>query len=200
MTMSSDNKNLLVCSDTESDVSQDRHSEHAFSATRFPCCIVDKKILFWMAAAVWIGGVVACSEKGTTLLLAAHEDMASHTKWIVFLCAALGVFTGLVLGYFLFIPILKKNIDRIVHLESPRIYDCYRLRFWVFLMIVGGGGSILTNMYAEDAQSMAIIGGLDISVGLSLGSSFVIYFTEWSAFRNACDKIRNRQRNRSDVI
>lgn len=156
----------------------------------FPCCLVDKEILYWLAALVWVIGILATGETGSKLLVDAQERYGSEQLWIVWLSWALSGTIGLILAYVLFVPILKRNLARILALEQPHIHEFFRMRFWFMLIFFDGGIFVVTEYCAKDRLSHALIGALDFSVCISLTVSGFLYFTEWESFRQKC--IENR--------
>lgn len=157
---------------------------------KFPCCSVDKEILYWLAALVWLVGVLATGETGTNLLVDAQRRYDNKDMWIVYTCWALSVAVGLTFAHLLFVPIFKKNLVRILALEDPRIYQFFRMRFWFMLIFFDGSIYLVTKLFAKDELSHALIGALDFSVCVSLSVSGFLYFTEWKSFRQKCIEAR----------
>ena len=143
-------------------------SAAAQSCEQFPCCVVRKELLYWLAALVWLIGVLACADTGSKLLVDAQERYPKESLYIVWICWSASVLLGILLAVVLFVPILRNNLQRILSLEAPRIHEFFRVRFWFMLIFFDGGIFVLTKFFAKDALSHAIIGALDFSVALSL--------------------------------
>lgn len=180
----SDNINNIINSNNFSDSNKDKSLKY---------CIVKKEYLYWLAALVWYIGVIACGNTGYLLLLDAQNtyNNSDNEMYIMYLCWSFSIFIGLLLSYILFIPILKKNLIRILSLENPKIYEFFRIRFWFMLIFFDGGIFICTTYFAKDSLSHALIGALDFSVCISLGISGILYITEWKSFHEKCINLRD---------
>lgn len=149
---------------------------------------------------VWVIGILATGETGSNLLLDAQERFDVDHMWIYHLCWALSAVVGLTFAYLLFVPILKRNLTRILALEEPHIHEFFRMRFWFMLIFFDGGIFVVTKFCARDALSHALIGALDFSVCISLTVSGFLYFTEWAGFRQKCVEQRNEVTGLTGIV
>ena len=127
---------------------------------------VSHKTLKILAASVWYIGVSMLLTKGGKLAQNAHDlepDQAGLSiSWIA------GVAIGLIKTRFIFIRSCKRNISRIHRLESPRLWQFYRPRFFLALALMISFGSILSRVSQGNHAFLVAVGVLDISVGIGL--------------------------------
>lgn len=79
-----------------------------------------------------------------------------------------GILGGFLQGYFVFIKLFNKNVNRIVLLEWPRFWDCFSLRFYVILAIFDGLCVTLTDMFVKTVLGGAIVGSVLLMVSIGL--------------------------------
>lgn len=119
-----------------------------------------------LAALVWYSGVVVLSIKCASLLLAA-ELINPGQSW-----TWLAVLGGLVIGGIkakrVFNQICLKNLSRIDALEQPKLWDFYRLRFFIFLLVMATLGSFLSRMAHGDYPMLITVAVVDLSVATAL--------------------------------
>jgi len=139
-----------------------------------PQLVVSVPSLKILAALLWYTGSIILLLKGSSLLSEAEVlKPVDGWPWQV---AVLGVFLGGLKAKFIFNKSCQKNLDRITALVKPRIWQFFRIRFFValILMIVVG---VMLSMLAHNNYPMLIsVALLDISIGIALlGSSYVFW-------------------------
>jgi len=126
------------------------------------------------AAAIWVGGGFVLLWKAWELLWQAMTIRSGDVlPWAAFM---LGIVVGIFKARLLFAHVCKKNLQRIEFLSKPKMWHCYRPRFFVFLvlMIVAG---ILLSAWSQDRYAMLIcVAILDLSVGVALLASSYVFW------------------------
>jgi len=122
--------------------------------------------LIKLAGFIWYTGVIVLLFKSGSIFLEAAGKGASVTL----ICAAVsaGLCLGAIKSKYLFIRVCIKNIKRIYALESPKLWQCYRSRFFFFLfcMILSGNyGYVLARDNVYLLLSLAM---LELSVATAL--------------------------------
>jgi hypothetical protein len=133
-----------------------------------------KKTLKILAALVWYTGFLALVIKATVIFIQAYAlDNSLNTLFIVLLITL--VIVGLKVKY-IFRKVCRKNLERIVLLKSPKIWEFYRVRFFIFLISMITLGAFLSRMAEENYWFLMGVGVLDLSVGLSLFFSGFLFW------------------------
>ena len=122
------------------------------------------------AALVWVTGVAVLLFKSSRIFM----DAAGLGAPIPLVAGAVmaGLVLGLVKGKFMFVPICLKNINRIFALESPKIWQFYRNRFFFFLLLMVSFGQWAQAASAGHSFWMLSLAALELSVGTALLFSF----------------------------
>ena len=149
------------------------------------------KVSHWMlylfAAFIWGIGSFACGDQGVQLINESQTMSGDSLPYSdVIITLVVSCVGGALLGYFFFVPLCNRNIDRLLELEFPKFYDSFRLRFYLLLCLFDGGVIILTSYFAKDATSKLVMGGVDLTVCCGLGLSFFVFPWRWRAF---CRKV-----------
>jgi hypothetical protein len=133
-----------------------------------------KKTLKILAALVWYTGFLALVIKATVIFIQAYAlDNSLNTLFIVLLITL--VIVGLKVKY-IFRKVCRKNLERIVLLKSPKIWEFYRVRFFIFLISMITLGAFLSRMAEGNYWFLMGVGVLDLSVGLSLFFSGFLFW------------------------
>ncbi len=121
-----------------------------------------------LAAVVWYSGVVALLIKSIRLLVVAEKiNPEQHWVWL----AALGGFVlGVIKAKYLFKRLCLKNLVRIDNLKHPKLWNFYRVHFFIFLFTMVSLGSTLSRFALAEGNypllvSMAFV---ELSVGMAL--------------------------------
>ena len=135
---------------------------------------VEKSTLKVLAGAVWYTGFLALLIKSLKLFTEAYSIKSDTLTLILIL-----LFTFILVWVktkYIFIKTCKKNLKRIETLEEPKIWEFYRVRFFIFLVSMITLGAYLSKISQGDYWFLMGVGVLDMSVGLSLFfSSFVFW-------------------------
>ncbi len=129
-----------------------------------------------LAALVWYIGVVTLIVKSTNLFVAAHQG---GTRSVVVLTAVLGgLGMGLVKARYLFVKVCRKNLKRIEALETPRPWQFYQGRFYIFL-----GSMVLLGVYlgrqAQENEGLLIpLAIVELSVAVALLASSYCFWRD----------------------
>lgn len=133
---------------------------------------VSHAFLLWLAAAIWLLGAIACGQLSSQLLSAAAVAV---NKTSLYIALSVSVIVGLLLGATIFRRLAMSNIDRIDALNAPRIWEAYRLRFYVLLVLFDGGSVLLTEYLAKSATSRLAVGSVDLAICVALSVSLPWY-------------------------
>jgi len=142
-----------------------------------PCTIDDSprsavsgRSLGVLAAVVWyIGGAVLLLKGGSLLVEANALKPEDAWQW---LGAAGGLLLGGLKAKYLFNRICQKNLDRIAALDRPRIWQCFRPGFFVFLAAMIVLGAALSRLAHGNYPFLIGVATLDLSIAAALlGSS-----------------------------
>lgn len=125
-----------------------------------------KTTLFRLAALIWFTGVVVLLVKSVTIIREAIEVGVPVPVAVSALAA--GVIIGMVKAKYLFIRICKKNIERIQALESPKIWQAYRTRFYFFLILMITFGKYAYHFSNSSAFWLTALAILELSISTAL--------------------------------
>ncbi len=132
-----------------------------------------KRTLKWLAAAVWIIGGIVLILKANSLFTEAY---ALHVNALnIGLAAAGGAAFGAAKAFFLFRKSCRRNLARIAALENPKIWQFYRPTFFFLLALMITTGAVLSRIAHGNYPFLLGVAILDLSIGVALLSSSVIY-------------------------
>lgn len=128
--------------------------------------MVSHKTLKILAALLWYVGVFILLTKGSELAQDA-QDLAPEKRgqglaWLG------GIVVGLIKTRFIFIKSCRKNLARINALQMPKIWQFYRSRFFVALIMMILLGSFLSRVSQGNYTFLVAVAMLDISIGTAL--------------------------------
>lgn len=139
-----------------------------------PQLIVSNRILNILAAIVWYTGGIVLLLKGSNLLIDA--DTIKPEKYWPQLAAITGLFFGSLKARFLFNKSCQKNLNRIAALNRPRIWQFFRIRFFVALIVMITVSVILSGLVHNNYIILISVAILDLSISIALlGSSYVFW-------------------------
>ncbi len=122
--------------------------------------------LYVLAALVWFAGAFSLLSKGLILLLHAEDIMGGQSwPWIAF---AMGIFIGIIKARLFLLKSCKKNIERIAALSNPKWWQFYKVKFFIFLVVVISLAIFISRLWDENYTATCIIGAVDLSVGMGL--------------------------------
>ena len=133
-----------------------------------------KKILKTLALLVWYIGFVALSLKSYKLFNEAYTLNNNLTYLIIFLI--LGFLLSLLKTKYIFIHSCQKNLQRIEGLENPKIWQFYRVGFFIFLVGVISLGAFLSHMASGIYYFLILVGTIDMALALALFFSGFQFF------------------------
>lgn len=119
-----------------------------------------------LAAIVWLSGAVVLFIKSTGLLLAA-ELINPDQPW-TWLAVLGGLAIGGIKAKRVFNQICLKNLRRIDTLEQPKLWGFYRVRFFIFLLVMATLGSFLSQMVHGNYPLLITVAVVDLSVATAL--------------------------------
>ena len=138
--------------------------------------------LIKLAGIVWGAGVIILLVKSGGMLVEAAE-MGAPPVWVA-VAILTGVFLGGIKAKYLFVRICRKNISRILALESPRIWQFYRSRFFFFLFCMILFGNIAYGLARDNICFLLPLAVLELSVSTALFISSRCFYTRYGADRN----------------
>ena len=125
-----------------------------------------KITLKYLASTVWYIGFVALSLKSYKLFREAY--LIDDNMWYLMIFLTVGVLLGLVKTKYIFVHSYHKNMARIEALESPKIWQFYRVGFFIFLAGVISLGAFLSRMASENYWFLVSVGVVDMALALAL--------------------------------
>ena len=127
-----------------------------------------------LAALVWCVGGAVLLWKGSSLLAEA-DGLNPGFIW-PWAAGAIGLTLGGVKARYLFSKACRKNLRRIDALERPRLWQCFRPGFFLFLAAMIAVGATLSYLAHGSYGFLIAVAILDLSIGTALlGSSFVFW-------------------------
>jgi hypothetical protein len=126
------------------------------------------------AALIWYAGGIALTLKGWGLLTEADRLQPQHIwPW---LAVVAGLTAGGIQAQLVFVHSCRKNLERIDALEHPKIWHCFRPRFFLFLLAMITAGGILSRTAHNNYFFLIGVATLDVSIASALlGSSRVFW-------------------------
>jgi hypothetical protein len=137
---------------------------------------VSHRTLKLLAALVWYIGVFFLLSKGSELSNDAQE--IEPEKWGKNIAWIGGILVGIVKTRFIFLKSCRKNLARINALEMPKLYEFYRIKFFIFLGLMMLTGSFLSNTAEGHYGYLVAVAMLDISIGTALLLSSQVFWSQ----------------------
>ena len=119
-----------------------------------------------LGALVWYTGVVVLLVKRAGLLLQAHQGGAGSLGVGLSILAGLGL--GLVKAKYLFVRVCRKNLARIRSLKTPKLWQFYRGRFFLFLAGMMLLGVTLSRAAQGNYRLLIVLAVLELSIAVAL--------------------------------
>ena len=119
-----------------------------------------------LAALVWCSGAVVMFIKSTKMLQEA-ESISPDQNW-VWLAVIGGLIFGGIKGIYLFNRLCRNNLKRIVALQQPKLWQFFRMRFFIFLLIMVTAGSYFSRQAHGDYQMLITMAFIELSVATAL--------------------------------
>ena len=122
-----------------------------------------------LAALVWFSGAVVLFIKGFGMFFEA-EQLNPGQLW-TWLALSVGLILGSIKARYLFSRLCTKNLRRIERLSDPRLWHFYRVRFYVFLLVVSLSGLYVSQKAHGDYSMLIIMIIVDLSLATALLTS-----------------------------
>jgi hypothetical protein len=136
-----------------------------------------KKILKLFAMIVWYIGFIALSLKSYRLFAEAYSINSNLSYLIIFLLLAF--LLSLLKTKYIFTHSCQKNLQRIEALEEPKIWQFYRVGFFIFLAGVISLGAFLSHQASGNYFFLISVGIIDMALALAL------FFSGFEFFRSS---------------
>ncbi len=128
------------------------------------------RTLILLASLVWYSGAVVLFFKSSKLLLEA-QSINSNQTWI-WLAVLSGLIIGGIKAKYLFKRLCIKNLKRIDALSKPKLWQFYRIRFFIFLLSMILLGSLISRLAHGNYPALITMAIVEISIATALlGSS-----------------------------
>lgn len=127
---------------------------------------VSKNRLKTLALLTWYSGFVALFIKSYKLFVEAYTLDNDIENMSVALMS--GVVFGLIKTKYIFIKSCQKNLRRIESLTNPKIWEFYRVRFFIFLATMISLGAYLSNSAHGNYWFLMGVAILDMALALAL--------------------------------
>jgi hypothetical protein len=112
--------------------------------------------------------------KGSSLL---QEAAALQPGWSWPLFAvAMGLFAGGLKARLLFAKACHTNLDRIAQLQQPKPWNCFRLRFFLLLILMILTGATLSRLAHGNYTALIAVATLDLSLATALLTSGTVFW------------------------
>ncbi len=122
--------------------------------------------LIKLAALVWYTGVVVLIFKSGSLFLEALKNGADQL--LILMAILCGIVIGKIKAKYLFYKIGKKNINRINSLDSPKLWQFYQQRFFIFLFLMLALGNYLSDLAHGNNIALIALAILELSIAFAL--------------------------------
>ena len=119
-----------------------------------------------LAALVWYSGFVVLYIKSINLLFQA-ETLNPDQLWI-WLALISGLVIGIIKAKYLYKRLCIKNLERINALHQAKLWQFYRLRFFIFLFSMILLGSYFSRQIHDDYAMLISMAILEISIATAL--------------------------------
>ena len=127
------------------------------------------------AAIVWYAGGIVLALKGWQLL--SEADAMRPEKYWPWLAVIIGLMIGFMKAKLLFAKVCQKNLLRIEAIEHPKVWQCFRPRFFLFLFAMIILGAILSKLAENNYHFLIGVAVLDFSIAAALFSSSYIFWS-----------------------
>lgn len=137
---------------------------------------VSHNTLKLLAALIWYIGPIILFTKGADLANQAFDmeplGWGRRFSWIV------GIAVGLIKTRYIFLKSCRKNLARIDALDSPRLWQFYRIPFFFSLGLMMILGATLSRVSAGNHTLLVAVATLDISIGTALLVSSKVFWEQ----------------------
>ena len=137
---------------------------------------VSHKTLKLLAALIWYMGPIILFSKGAELATEAYS--LEPQGWGRFISWTAGIAVGLIKTRYIFLKSCRKNMARIVALTSPKLWQFYRVQFFIALALMIVLGATLSSISQGNHTFLVAVATLDISIGTALLLSSKIFWEQ----------------------
>ena len=132
------------------------------------------KNLKYIASVVWILGGVVLFVKSYSILILAQKLNPNYLYIIMSLIVAFVI--GMLKNRFIMSKFCKRNINRIMNLKNPKVYQVYETQFVFFLVLMILVGAILSRVVIGNFIASLAVGTFDLSLSTALLTSSTQFF------------------------
>ena len=130
--------------------------------------------LKYIASFVWILGGVVLFVKSYSMLNLAQKLNPNYLYIILSLIIAFVI--GMLKNRFIMSKFCKKNIDRIMNLKKPKVYQVYETYFVFMLILMILVGAFLSRVVIGNFIASLAVGIFDLSLSTALLTSSTNFF------------------------
>lgn len=128
-----------------------------------------------IAGIIWVGGAVILALKARELFAAANTLRPGSTwSWVAVIAAIL---IGGLKAHFIFGSFCRRNLDRIAALDTPRPWQAFRTRFYLFLATMVLFAAVLSRLALGSYPALIGVVMLDVSLAVALFGSARFFWT-----------------------
>ena len=127
------------------------------------------------AAIIWYAGGIVLALKGWQLL--SEADAMRPEKYWPLLAVIIGLMVGFMKAKLLFAKACQNNLLRIESIEHPKVWQCFRPQFFLFLFVMIILGAILSRLAQNNYPFLIVVALLDFSIAAALFSSSYIFWS-----------------------
>jgi len=136
-----------------------------------------RKSLKLLAMVVWYIGFIALALKSYKLFSEAYSLDSNLSLMVLFLL--IGFLLSLLKTKYIFRKSCKTNLLRIDSLKEPKIWNFYRIEFFIFLIMVISLGAFLSHSASGNYYFLVLVGMVDMALALALLFSGVEFFLSY---------------------
>lgn len=130
--------------------------------------------LKYIASVVWIFGGVVLFIKSYSMLSVAQK---LNSNYLYIIAALILAFTiGMLKNKFIMSKFCRRNIDRIMNLKNPKVYQFYEAKFVFFLILMILFGAFLSRVTIGNFMASLAVGTFDLSLSTALLTSSTQFF------------------------
>lgn len=137
---------------------------------------VSSQHLVVLAGLIWTAGGLSLLLKGAQLV-SQSLTLRPEAVW-PWLAIVAGLVLGGVKAKLLFCRSCRKNLARIDALVSPRLWQCYRGRFFLLLFLMISFGATLSRLAQGNYPMLVGVACLDFSIATALLASSPVFWLE----------------------
>jgi hypothetical protein len=124
------------------------------------------KTLKFLALFTWITGGVVLFLKGYALFAEANGLRPGAA--LNFLPFPIAAVVGSLKARYLFVPSCRRNLARIDSLPDPRLWQFFRVGFFIFLLSMISLGTWLSGRASGDYDMLLAVSSLDLTLSVAL--------------------------------